>query len=191
MKANHNKKSGFTLIELLGVILLIALLLAITMTAASYLTKVARRHRLTITKQTLQNVIARYHEDYNTWPGNWTPKQLNGETWEWNAQKKEFEDKGLPPLVRNNPNVFDNLLENNNQRRIKYLDETTLFCWDPNERDLTKVSDYFRMNGGEKLPGPLAFRHPDSGKVQAYKVTIYPVDKKVVVEVKEDKDCEL
>jgi len=65
---SRKKHGGFTIIELLGVILLIAILLTITMTASNHLLKTARKHKSLITKQTLENAIMRFYEDYGEWP---------------------------------------------------------------------------------------------------------------------------
>ena len=92
-KPNTSAGAGFTLIELMGVILLIAILLTVTMVAANRLLMAARKHRIHMMKNTLENAISRYYDDYGKWPCSSMAdydKIANGETMQkgkWNFQK--------------------------------------------------------------------------------------------------------
>jgi prepilin-type N-terminal cleavage/methylation domain-containing protein len=67
---DHTRPSrrGFTLIEMLAVLFLIAMLLAIAVTASQKIFSIARNKRAEMTRNVLATAVYRYRHEYKTWP---------------------------------------------------------------------------------------------------------------------------
>ena len=175
-KKNNKHRQGFTLIELLGVILLIAMLLSISMVAASKLIKVAKKHQIEVQKRTLTSVLMRYHDIYKKWP-HLTQGQQNGATWTFHNGRGEWYDEGVT-YDGNNHNVLDCLLLKNsaNSDNIVFIDETGFSYWSSSKSKIMRIS---AREGSDT--GPWCFRDPDDGELKYFRISIYPVDNKVEV----------
>ena len=190
--SNTSPRRGFTLIELLGVMLLIAMLLTITMVASTIVLKNARAKKIEMTKTTLEGSIMQFYNDYKYWPGS-NLSQANehgntmiskkrqqqvkrGNVWVWEDSNEDiWEDGGYTVDGNANAKVFNDLLFND--RNIKYLDESALSRWMGKDGLVSLAKPSVR----DSRSAPLAFRDTDK-KAKAFKVVIYPIDKKVSVQ---------
>ena len=150
---------GFTLIELLLVMVVIAILGTIIMGSAAYINRLSRARRAEVTCRVLETALARYRSDYNKWPiGSLTPDSKY-------RVKVGGED---------NKKIFWPLRETNktdNNRTIRYLDESTLFTADDQGRPVR-----LDKQSGEQ---PLIFVTREGAKVRYFSVEIN-VDKDTV-----------
>ena len=145
------RRAGFTLIELLLVIVVIAILGTIIMGSAAYVNKVARTKRTEVTCRVLETALVRYRSDHGKWPiGTFKP----------NA------DGYVIVKGKDNAKIFGPLREENQprERRIRYLDESTLFTVDGKGRPV-------RLNRTTG-PQPLVFMTRESAKVRYFSVEI-------------------
>ena len=143
---------GFTLIELLLVMVVIAILGTIIMGSAAYINRLSRARRAEVTCRVLETALARYRSDYNKWPiGSLTP-----------------DSKYLVKVGgKDNKKIFWPLRETNktdNNRTIRYLDESTLFTVD----DQGQPVRLDRKSG----PQPLIFVTREGAKVRYFSVEI-------------------
>jgi len=190
-KNKSSRCGGFTLVEILGVMLLIAMLLAITMAAASHMIKTAKRHRINITIATLENAITQYYKEYANdanvivkWPGLTSAQQQGGTL---NAMLK---DGGVVFDIghENNRAVVKMLLADWNSKNINFLDESSVMAY--------KDGNFYRLSHPSVRGNPsawLGFRQVDdeyhddgsikfkAGTPRAYRIVIYPVEKRVEV----------
>lgn len=144
-------QAGFTLIELLLVIVVMAILGTIIMGSAAYVNKVARTKRTEVTCRVLETALVRYRSDHGKWPiGTFKP----------NA------DGYVIVKGKDNAKIFGPLREENQprERRIRYLDESTLYTLDKKDRPvrLDKTS-------GEQA---LVYMTRESAKTRYFTVTI-------------------
>ena len=145
--------AGFTLIELLLVMVVIAILGTIIMGGAAYINRLSRAKRAEVTCRVLEAALARYRSDYDKWPI--APSA-----------------PGVYVITRSgkdNQEVFGKLREtvddkDANYKKIRYLDETTLYTVDSDGRPvrLDKVS------GSQ----PLIFVTREGAKVRYFSVEI-------------------
>lgn len=107
--------AGFTLIELLAVIVIIAMLLSIAITAAQWVFRTARVKRYEMTCHVFETAIARYHHDYKVWPI--PEKDYKDDTYEYTFSGK------------NNAVCLSMLRSSHeeNNKKIPFLDEAGLF----------------------------------------------------------------
>ena len=61
-------RRGFTLVEILAVLFLIAMLLAIAVTASQKVFSISREKRAAMTRNVLATAVYRYRHEYKTWP---------------------------------------------------------------------------------------------------------------------------
>ncbi|MBM4164948.1 MAG: type II secretion system protein [Lentisphaerae bacterium] len=61
-------RRGFTLVEILAVLFLIAMLLAIAVTASQKVFRISREKRAAMTRNVLATAVYRYRHEYKTWP---------------------------------------------------------------------------------------------------------------------------
>ena len=145
-------QAGFTLIELLLVVVVMAILGTIIMGSAAYVNKVARTKRTEVTCRVLETALARYRSDYNKWPlGSLTPNN----------------DYIVRVGGKDNQKIFWPLRETNtmdNDRKIRYLDESTLFTVDEQGRSVRLD----KSSGSQ----PLIYVTREGSKVRYFSVEI-------------------
>ena len=116
------RRAGFTLIELLIVMVVIAVLTTIIMGSAGFLTRLSRARRAEVSCRVLETALARYRSDYDKWPlGTLTPSSSF-------IVKASGKDNRI---------VFGALRESSdedNPRRIRYLDESTFYTVDDKDQ---------------------------------------------------------
>ena len=115
-------RAGFTLMELLIVMVVIAVLTTIIMGSAGFLTRLSRARRAEVSCRVLETALARYRSDYDKWPlGTLTPNS-------------SFRVTAGGKAGGNNNRIILGALressEEDNPRRIRYLDESTFFTVD-------------------------------------------------------------
>lgn len=182
----RKNNKGFTLVEILGVILLIAMLLTIAMTAASHVIRGARIRQIVMTFPVLENAIVNYNRQYGKWPGI-NPQDEDGK-YVRNSSTGEYYDQGFvfgnsSPL---NGKVIHDLLVDQNPDRIKFIDETVFRVWDNNNKKLVPLA----LNRNLVESSWVGFLDPSDGNaLKAYTITIMPLERKVRVSgiKKEDK----
>ena len=143
--------AGFTLIELLLVMVVSAILGTIIMGGAAYINRLSRVKRAEVTCRVLEAALARYRSDYDKWP----PGMPAPNNYVVRVSGKDNQD------------IFWALRDTNkaaNGRKIRYLDETTLFTVDSDGRPV-------RL---DKMPGsqPLIFVTREGAKVRYFTVEI-------------------
>ena len=110
--------AGFTLIELLLVMVVIAILGTIIMGGAAYINRLSRAKRAEVACRVLEAALARYRSDYDKWPiGSLTPNNYV-----------------VRVSGKDNQEILGALRETANDKKIRYLDETTLFTVDSDGR---------------------------------------------------------
>ena len=184
----RKNNKGFTLLEILGVILLIAMLMVIAMTAANHVIKGARIRQIYMTFPVLENAITAYHRQYEMWPGI-DPKEEDGR-YVRNTTTGEYYDQGFvfeSNSSRLNGKVIHALMVDNNAPPpngnpdgIKFVDETIFRVWDNSKKQLVPLA----LNRELVNSSWLGFRDPTStppNKLKAYTITIMPLDRKVRV----------
>ena len=146
------RRNGFTLMELLLVMVISAILGAIIMGSATYITRVARTRRAEVACAILESALIRYRSDYNKWPaGGITP-----------SSKGEIVAAGA-----NNAKIFGMLRENNqtdNPRAIRFFDETTLYTIDARGKAIS-----LRQSSGDAA---LVYTPREGGGLKYFKVVI-------------------
>ena len=146
------RRTGFTLIELLLVIGVIAVLGTIIMGSAAYINRLSRVRRAEVTCRVLETALARYRSDYNKWPlGSLKPDK----------------NYGVTAVGKDNQEIFWPLRETNtmdNDRKIRYLDESTLFTVDEQGRSVRLD----KSSGSQ----PLIYVTREGSKVKYFKVEI-------------------
>ena len=146
------RRTGFTLIELLLVIGVIAVLGTIIMGSAAYINRLSRDKRAAVTCRVLETALARYRSDYNKWPlGSLTPNN----------------DYIVRVGGKDNQEIFWPLRETNtmdNDRKIRYLDESTLFTVDEQGRSVRLD----KSSGSQ----PLIYVTREGSKVRYFSVEI-------------------
>jgi prepilin-type N-terminal cleavage/methylation domain-containing protein len=106
-------RRGFTLIEMLAVLFLIAMLLAIAVTASQKIFSIARNKRAEMTRNVLATAVYRYRHEYKTWP---IPTPEDG------VYRYTF-------ATNQNHLCFSMLRRDNatsNDKQIQFLDESTI-----------------------------------------------------------------
>jgi len=149
----RRSRAGFTLVEVLAVLLVIAILLGMTLAAAQYVIKVARKNRAQVTAAALQVALATYRHEYNMWPVGGLPVSANN----------VVTASGV-----NNASVFGSLRASageTNIKKIQFLDETTVFTYVAGQgfKTLNQMADV--------TPFPIAYMDR-KGNVQYYTVII-------------------
>ncbi len=161
------RREAFTLMELLVVIVIIAVLGTIIMGSATYITRVARVKRAEATAAVLQTALYRYRADYNKWPGE--------------SKFSSMLAKGKATFTGDdNKEVFDPLRQHNNDKNIRYLDESTLFTATSTKGPAIKLS----AAGNSKVP--LVFAKRDS--TLGYFKVVFDVDIDTVTVSADDDD---
>ncbi len=151
-------RAGFTLLELLLVMVIIAILGTIIMGSATYITRLARVKRAEVACVVLETALTRYRSDYNTWPDGGIKAMRNAKTG----------DMEVIAAGKDNAKIFGMLREDSstdNPRRIRYLDESTVFTVDKNGKSVMLA----RAGTGDK---PLIYVTREGGVVKYFKVVI-------------------
>jgi type II secretory pathway pseudopilin PulG len=158
----------------MAVMVIIAILAAITLGSAQYIIRTARQKRYELTRVALETALSRYRHEYNAWPipTGYTPDPTTYRV--------------AIPATEKNAEVFDMLRDDNgadNPHELRFLDETTLLTealTGGKKQRQPMVMARRALGSGTKLP--IVFVDPQNGTSRFYRVTFNVNDDTVKVE---------
>lgn len=118
---NRKTKGGFTLLELLTVVVIIAILVGLTGTAAVAMRKKAIKKKREVQKETLASAAQAYLHEYNKWPVTHSAGYIDlDDIHDQLVDHKDLMDHMLSSLDPTLPGID----EDNNPRDIHFLRST-------------------------------------------------------------------
>ena len=127
------RKNGFTLLELLVVIVIIGILATLIASGATFAVRSARQKRCELSCSVLRTAIARYHTEYNEWPGGDPPTGDPDHDGDVEKTFKGAENKDVFGMLR--------LGSPDNRKGVQFFDETAFFTEAPGGGEARKLSE--------------------------------------------------
>ena len=165
-------RRGFTLVEILAVLFLIAMLLAIAVTASQKVFSISREKRAAMTRNVLATAVYRYRHEYKTWPIPESSPGVLNPVYQVGAYEYSFTNTL-------NQNCLSMLRRDNttdNTKQIQFLDESAILVEKGGE-----VMSLASAVESTYAPYPFVYRDRNNNR-QYFTVTINVDDETLKVE---------